>query len=126
MVVSFADVEDRDAAAALNGTELFIARSALPESDDADEFYHADLIGLGASTPDGEPLGSVVAVHDFGAGDVLEIGREGDRARSKTRLFPFTKAVVREVDLAGGRLVVVPPPEVEVRGEAETQRGEEP
>jgi len=121
VIVSFAGVDDRDAAQALNGTELYVARSALPASADAEEFYHIDLIGLAALTPDGERLGCVIAVHDFGAGDMLEI----EQARGKTLLLPFTKAVVPEIDLAGGRLVVVPPPEVEARPESEEPQGDD-
>ena len=121
VIVSFAGVDNRDAAQALNGTDLYVARSALPASDDADEFYHADLIGLAALMPDGERLGTVIAVHDFGAGEMLEI----EQAPGKTLLLPFTKAAVPEIDLAGGRLVVVPPPEVEARGETETPQGDE-
>ncbi len=125
VIVSFAGVDNRDAAEALNGTDLFIARSALPAVDDTDEFYHADLIGLAAVTPDGERLGSVIAVHDFGAGDVLEIDQETEQASGKTLLLPFTKAVVPQIDLAGGRLVVVPPPEIEARPETESPQGDD-
>ncbi len=121
-IVSFAGIDDRDGAQALNGTELYIRRSALPASDDADEFYHIDLIGLAAVTPDGERLGTVVAVHDFGAGEMLEIERMG----GKTQLLPFTRAVVPQIDLAGGRLVIVAPPEVEARDDTETPQGGEP
>ncbi len=121
VIVSFAGIDDRDAAEELNGTDLYIERSALPASDDADEFYHADLIGLVAATPDGKRLGTVVAVHEFGAGEMLEVEQVG----GKTLLLPFTRAVVPEIDLAGGRLVVVPPPEVEARGDVETSKGDE-
>ncbi len=121
VIVTFAGVDDRDAATALNGSDLYIKRSALPASDDADEFYHADLIGLVAVTPDGEGLGTVVAVHDFGAGEMLEV----EQVAGKTLLLPFTRAAVPEIDLAGGRLVVVPPPEVEARGDTETPKGDE-
>ena len=121
VIVSFAGVDGRDAAQALNGTDLYVTRSALPASDDADEFYHVDLIGLAAVTPDGERLGTVIAVHDFGAGEMLEI----EQAGRKTLLLPFTKAAVPQVDLAGGRLVVVPPPEVEARSDTETPQGDE-
>jgi 16S rRNA processing protein RimM len=125
VIVSFAGVDGRDAAQALNGTDLYVARSALPASDDADEFYQADLIGLAAVTPYGEKLGTVIAVHDFGAGDMLEIEQQVEKARGKTLLLPFSKSVVPEIDLAGGRLVVVPPPEVEARGDTETPQGDE-
>jgi 16S rRNA processing protein RimM len=66
-------IGDRNGAQALAGTELGICRSALPEPVDPDEFYHADLVGLKAVADDGQVLGQVSAVHDFGAGDVLEI-----------------------------------------------------
>ena len=79
------------------------------------------LIGLAAVAPDGERLGTVIAVHDFGAGEMLEI----EQAGRKTLLLPFTKAAVPQVDLAGGRLVVVPPPEVEARGDTETPQGDD-
>jgi len=94
-------VDDRDAAAALRGTKLYLDRAALPEPE-AEEFYHADLIGLACETPDGKSLGKVKAIHDFGAGDVIEI--DGFDA-----MIPFTQAVVPEVDIAGHRLVVIPP-----------------
>ena len=125
VIVSFAGVDGRDAAEALNGTDLYVARSALPASDDADEFYHADLIGLAALTPDGERFGTVIAVHDFGAGEMLEIEQQAEQARGKTLLLPFTKAAVPQIDLAGGRLVIVPPPEVDARPETETPQGDD-
>lgn len=121
VIVSFAGINDRNAALALNGIDLYVKRSALPAGEDADEYYHADLIGLTALTPDGERLGTVIAVHDFGAGDMLEI----EQARGKTQLLPFTKAVVPEIDLAGGRLVVVSPLEIEARPETETPQEDE-
>ncbi|MGF1608384.1 MAG: ribosome maturation factor RimM [Kiloniellales bacterium] len=105
-------VADRDAAQALAGTRLYLERTALPELAEADEFYQADLIGLEAVDKAGRSLGRVKAVHNFGAGDLLEIeGRDGDR------VLPFTKAVVPEIDLAAGRLVVVPPAELEAPSE---------
>lgn len=125
VIVSFAGVDDRDAAEALNGTDLYVARSALPASDETDEFYHVDLIGLAALTPDGDRFGTVIAVHDFGAGEMLEIEQETEQARGKTLLLPFTRAVVPQVDVAGGRIVVVPPPEVEARPETETPQGDD-
>ncbi|MFQ5775805.1 MAG: ribosome maturation factor RimM [Kiloniellaceae bacterium] len=99
-------VADRNAAQALSGTRLYVARAALPEPEE-EEYYHADLIGLRAEDPAGRALGRVAAVHDFGAGDVLEI----ERAEEEPLLVPFTKAAVPVVDLAGGRLVVEPPEE---------------
>jgi 16S rRNA processing protein RimM len=98
-------VPDRDRAEALRGLRLYLPRAALPPTED-EEFYHADLIGLEAVLSDGTPLGQVKAVHDFGAGDTLEILRpEGPPA-----MVPFTRAVVPVVDLDAGRLVVDPPP----------------
>ena len=97
-------VDDRTGAEALKGAKLYLPRAALPETE-AEEYYHADLIGLRAERPDGSPLGTVCAVHDHGAGDVIEI--ECDETASI--LLPFTKATVPEVDIAGGRLVVETP-----------------
>ena len=104
-------VADRNAAEALTGVELFARRSQLPPPAE-DEFYHDDLIGLEAATPQGEVVGRVRAVLNHGAGDILEIA-DGS-------LLPFTKAVVPEIDFAAGRLVVVPPPEIE--GETQARR----
>jgi 16S rRNA processing protein RimM len=99
-------VSDRAGAEALTGVELFLPREKLPPPEE-DEFYLADLEGLRAETADGAVLGRVVAVRNFGAGDILEIAPpEGE-----TLLFPFTKAVVPVVDIAGGRVVIEPPRE---------------
>lgn len=101
-------ISDRDAADALRGVVLHVERDRLPEPGE-EEFYHADLIGLRAERLDGVELGTVVEVHDFGAGDVLEIkGTDG-----RTEMLPFTKAVVPAVDVAAGRIVVDPPFAVE-------------
>ena len=97
-------VAGRDAAEALRGLRLYVARAALPETKE-DEFYHADLIGLPVETRDGAALGSVRAVHNFGAGDILELhGDDGGEL-----LLPFSDAVVPEIDLAAGRIVAAPP-----------------
>jgi 16S rRNA processing protein RimM len=103
-------VGDRDAARALSGARLYVARAALPEPGD-EEYYHADLIGLAVEDRAGAPLGRVAAVQNFGAGDILEIERP-DRG---TLLVPFTKAAVPLVDPAGGRVVVEAPEETETR-----------
>jgi 16S rRNA processing protein RimM len=100
----------RAAAAALTGVELFARRSQLPPPE-AEEFYHDDLIGLAAMTPDGAAFGRVLAVVNHGAGDLLEIARP----EGPTALLAFTRAVVPEIDFSGGRIVVIPP--VEVDGE---------
>lgn len=108
-------VDDRDAAQALHGTELYVARAALPALEEEETFYHADLIGLRVEDPEGRVLGRVAAVENYGAGDFLEVELPGDGGKAgKTLLLAFTRAVVPEVDIAGGRLVVVPPEEIEV------------
>src|SRR4051812_28304504 len=104
VIATLKGVEDRNAAEALKGTRLYVARATLPPADE-DEFYHADLIGLVAVLPDGGTFGRVRAVHAFGAGDSLEI----ERADGGTILVPFTKAAVPEIDVGGGRLVIDPP-----------------
>lgn len=98
-------VSTREAAAALTNVRLHVARELLP-SPDEDEFYLVDLVGLAVFGPDGAPIGKVDAVHDYGAGASLEIGR---------LIIPFTRAAVPEVDIAAGRVVVLPPPEVEAK-----------
>ncbi len=106
LVARIAGVEDRDAAERLKGTRLYLPRAALPPPEPG-EFYHADLVGLRAERPDGAPVGEVVAAHDFGAGDLIEVRLAGSR---KTVLLPFDAATVPEVDLDGGRLTVDPMP----------------
>jgi 16S rRNA processing protein RimM len=102
VIASIDGIEDRTAAEALKGTRLHVERDKLPRTTD-DEYYHADLIGLSAVASDGTPVGTVSAVHNFGAGDLIEIARPGSR---RTELLPFTEAFVLEVDLNGGRLIV--------------------
>ncbi len=104
LVVRFKGVADRNQAETLNGIELSVPKERLPEAGD-DEFYYADLIGLAAATVDGRALGTVVGVQNYGAGDLLEIAPP----RGDTLLVPFSLAVVPEVDIAGGRVVVDPP-----------------
>jgi len=104
LVVRFKGIDDRNTAETLNGLELSVPRDRLPPAGE-DEFYHADLIGLLAMTRDGTALGTVTGVENYGAGDLLEIAPR----RGETLLVPFTRAVVPEVDLAAGRVVVDPP-----------------
>lgn len=105
---AFAEVLDRDAAEALKGLELYVARDALPAVGE-EEFYHADLIGLVAMDTEDRAIGTVSAIHNFGAGDVIEIARpDGD-----TVLFPFARDFVPVVDIAGKRVVIAVPEEVE-------------
>ncbi|ULL01443.1 ribosome maturation factor RimM [Bradyrhizobium sp. I71] len=108
LVATFKGVTTRDEAERLNGIELYVPRDKLPATD-ADEYYHTDLIGLAAVTTDGEPLGRVVAIQNFGAGDIIEIAPP----KGPTLLLPFSNAVVPEVDLAGGRVVIALPQEIE-------------
>ncbi len=110
VVAHLEGIADRDAAEGLKGLRLFVPRAALPAPEE-DEFYLADLVGLAAETADGRRVGTVLAVHDFGAGDVLELRQP----IGGTIFLPFTRAVVPVVDIAGGRLVVDPPAEVEVK-----------
>ncbi len=98
-------VTTREQAAALRGTVLLADRDRLPDLPD-DEYYHADLIGLVALDTGGAPLGTVKAVHDHGAGDLLEVQMPG---QSATVLVPFTRTIVPTVDLAGGRIIIDPP-----------------
>ena len=102
VVARIGGIGDRNTAEALKGTQLYIDRNRLPPPAE-DQFYHADLIGLVAVDPDGRPVGEVVAVHNHGAGDILEIRLAG---ASKTELVAFTDAFVPEVDLAGRRVVL--------------------
>ena len=103
-------VDDRNAAEKLTNTDLFVPRDALPPAEDEDTFYHADLIGLRAEAPDGTLLGTVTALFDFGAGDILEYSPAGG---GKTRLVPFTRAAVPVVEVAAGRVVIDAPAEIE-------------
>jgi 16S rRNA processing protein RimM len=95
-------IKTKEEADALRGTELYVDRNRLPSLPD-DEFYHSDLIGLQAVDTGGVMLGSVVAVHNHGAGDILEITGPG---RKSALMLPFTLAAVPTVDLAAGRVVV--------------------
>ena len=104
-VIAHADgIDNRDAAERLRGTELFITREALPPPGE-EEFYHNDLIDVAVFAVNGHVLGSVIAVHDFGAGTILEVaGKAG-----KTVLVPFTKDVVPVIDLSAKRIEINPP-----------------
>lgn len=120
-VLRFQDITSRDAAEALKGTELFVRRAALPAAEDG-EFYHADLIGLRAEDETGRVLGHVCAVHNFGAGDVLEIKRDA----LDTLMLGFTMATVPVIEIDKGRLIIALPQEVEARpGSADPQNGAE-
>jgi 16S rRNA processing protein RimM len=103
LIARLAGVADRTAAERLRNVKLYVAREKLPAIDEPETWYYADLVGLAAVGPDETPLGSVVAVQNFGAGDLLEIAPV---AGGPTLLLPFTDAVVPEVDVANGRVVV--------------------
>ena len=103
-----AEVETREQAEALRGLRLYIPREALPAPDE-DEFYVTDLIGLAVETADGEPLGRVKAVQDYGAGDLLEI----DPPEGPSWYLPFTREAVPEVRIAEAKVIAVRPEEVE-------------
>ena len=96
-------VEDRDAAEALKGTRLCVSRAALGDPDEEDSFFHVDLVGLRAEDETGTTLGTVTAVHAFGAGDMLDV-RLGETGTSV--LVPFRRETVPVVDVKGGRVVV--------------------
>jgi 16S rRNA processing protein RimM len=108
LVATLKGIATREEAERLNGIELYIAREKLPATDD-DEYYHADLIGLAAVNAAGEPIGRVTAIHNFGAGDIIEIAPP----HGPTMLLPFTNAVVPTVDLTAGRVVIVLPDEID-------------
>jgi 16S rRNA processing protein RimM len=108
LVATLKGIATREDAERLNGIELYIAREKLPATE-RDEYYHADLIGLAAVNAAGEPIGRVIAIHNFGAGDIIEIAPP----TGATMLLPFTNAVVPTVDLAGGRVVIEVPGEIE-------------
>ena len=107
LVARLRGVRDRNAAEQLTNLRLFVPRERLPPPA-ADEFYHADLIGLAAVTAAGVEVGTVVAVHNFGAGDILELRPP---AGGTTIMLPFNDAFVPRIDIAGGRIVIEPPEE---------------
>lgn len=128
-VAKFSGLDDRNAAEALRNVKLYVPRDRLPETEN-NIFYHADLIGLTAVTTKDEELGQLIAIQNFGAGDILEIRlRDGT-----TTMLPFTEAVVPAIDLADGKIVIDPPegalaneegppPPLRGRSAAEAKRG---
>lgn len=109
-VVRLSGVEDRTAAEKLTNTDLYVPRDRLPPIDEDDTYYHSDIIGLAAVTPDGVALGKVTALYNFGAGDLIEIATAQG---GEPLLLPFSNAVVPEVDVPGGKLTVVVPSVIE-------------
>ena len=116
LIVRVEGVDDRTGAEQLVNLQLFAEREALGTPQDEDEFFHADLLGLAARTEDGRLVGTVSGLFDFGAGDIVEV----TPADGKPLLLPFTKAVAVEIDFDAGRIVIVPPNEIE----GESQDGE--
>jgi 16S rRNA processing protein RimM len=104
IVAQFKGFSDRDGAESLKGQRLFVPRSVLPPPEE-EEFYHADLIGLRAKRENGSLLGSVVAIHNFGAGDVIEIVDQN----SISHFISFTREAVPLVDLEQKRIIVAMP-----------------
>jgi 16S rRNA processing protein RimM len=116
LVVRLAGIDSREDAEKLTGVALHARRSQLPPPSD-EEYYHDDLVGLEAMTREGDKLGRVVALQNFGAGDILEVAPDEG---GESLLLPFTKAVAVEIDFGAGRIVIVPPNEIE----GEIQDGE--
>ena len=108
LVATFKGIATRNDAEKLNGIELYVPRERLPAADDG-EYYHADLIGLAAINSANQPLGRVIAIHNFGAGDIIEIAPP----KGATLLLPFTNAVVPTVDIEGGRVLIELPQEID-------------
>jgi 16S rRNA processing protein RimM len=116
--VRFIGVTRREQAEALRNLNLYVDRDRLPAAEDG-EFYHADLIGLAAVTPQGDVLGEVIALHDFGAGDIVELKLA---ASGETAMLAFDEATVPEIDIAGGRIVVVMPEVIVVQEDSASSR----
>jgi 16S rRNA processing protein RimM len=106
LVARLAGIADRNAAQALCNLDLFVSRERLPPIDDDDTFYHADLVGLSVVSEQGEAIGTLSAIHNFGAGDLLEIKPAGG---GETLMVPFTDATVPAIDMKARRMVVVLP-----------------
>jgi len=128
VVVTFSQVKGRTEAEALNGVELYVDRDQLPDEElEEDEFFIADLVGLSVME-DGAKTGEVIAVHNFGAGDLLEIAPAtpgGGLARKRAYLIGFSRETVPEIDFDAGTLVLVRPAEIEARGPENGEEGGE-
>jgi 16S rRNA processing protein RimM len=120
MIVRLRGIDDRNAAEGLRNLRLYIPRTRLPETEDSETFYHADLIGLAVVDAQGASIGTVTAVHNFGAGDLIEVQPLGG---GPTALLPFTETVVPMVDIAAGRVVVDPPQDALGSAEALSRNG---
>ena len=109
-VARIGGVNDRDAAERLRNLELYVPRTRLPAIEEDDTFYHADLIGLDAVTPEGTQIGTVRALHNFGAGDIIEITPVGS---GESLMLPFNDATVPKIDIESKQIVLLPPAEIE-------------
>jgi len=112
LVARLAGVADRNAAEALRNIDLFVPRDRLPPIEEGDTFYHADLLGLSAVDETGAALGTVTAIHNFGAGDLIEIA---PTLGGEALLLPFNETTVPTVDLEARRIVVVRPAVIEAK-----------
>ena len=110
LIAHIKGIDDRNAAEKLVHTELFVSRDSLPEIEEDDEFYYADLVGLKVVDGSGAQIGEIVAMQNFGAGDLVELRLANAR---DTVLIPFTASTVPEIDIAGGTVTVAMPNEVE-------------
>jgi len=118
-VARISGIADRSAAERLTNERLYVPRERLPPTDDAEEFYHADLVGLSVVDPAGEVFGTVIAIHNFGAGDLIEVQLNNV---SKTEIVPFDTAHVPAVDITARKIVVLPSPLAGEGGKAKPSR----
>jgi 16S rRNA processing protein RimM len=109
-VARIVGIDSRDTAAQLCNLDLFVPRDRLPAIDEPDTYYHADLVGMAAVTPEGVSLGNVAALHNFGAGDLIEIATT---AGGEPLLLPFTETVVPKIDTALRQVTIVLPSVIE-------------
>jgi 16S rRNA processing protein RimM len=105
-IATIEGIADRTAAEKLFGTKLYLSKAELPKIKKKDTYYHADLIGLSAVKKDGEALGTIIAVANFGAGDLIEV----KPPKGQSFYVPFTKAAVPDVDLEKKTVTIDPPP----------------
>ena len=112
LVAELSGINDRTAAEGIKGLELYVSRDALPEPDE-EEFYYSDLIGLDVEDEDGKVIGQVKMMDNYGAGDVMEVALSD----GEVLMLPFTKDVVTVIDVAGGKVRINRPEEIEVGAE---------
>lgn len=129
VVVTFKQVSDRNTAEMLNGVELFVDRSQLPDDElEQDEFYIEDLVGMDVLDETGSRVGVVAGMHNYGADDMIEVAslNENEKVTSKTQMYPFTKAVVPTIDVENRTVTLVPPSEIIVAPEGSKERASDP